>query len=51
MIKDDNSKITLPTTRQYSAYHLQRNTAIKSGEILNQLGDNLSRWNLLHTFN
>jgi hypothetical protein len=40
MEKDDNSRITLPTTKQYSAYNLQRSTAIKGGEILNQLGDN-----------
>jgi hypothetical protein len=40
MKKDDNSRITLPTTRQYSAYRLQRSIAIKGGEILNQLVDN-----------
>jgi len=40
MKKDDNSRITLPTTKQHSVYHLQRSTATKGGEILNQLGDN-----------
>jgi len=51
MIKDDNSRITLSTTRQYSEYHLQ-NTAIKGGEILTSwMKINLSRWNLLHIFN
>jgi hypothetical protein len=39
-MKKDDSRITLPTTRQYSAYNLQRSIAIKGEEILNQLGDN-----------